>query len=190
MNDLWLNRHGVMTLASLCLVVGPGCSSVPKGELTVRPEPQASSVLSSNTAPPKVFKHIPKHRPKTAQKFNPVFWFGNMDRPFPPESYRPADPNRVRKWYWRNPGHNFTFYVVGITDKEFERVGRFPENVFHSDGGWNWAVCRYKCLRLPFVSYERGRFQFYCGWRNRGNFGTKLACRSRSRFLSTQPTVQ
>jgi hypothetical protein len=32
-------------------------------------------------------------------------------------------------------------------------------------------VCEYKCLRLPFVSYWRGYFNFYCGWRNRGQFG-------------------
>ena len=33
------------------------------------------------------------------------------------------------------------------------------------------AVCKYYCLRLPFISYHRGNFYFYLGWRNRGNFG-------------------
>jgi hypothetical protein len=108
------------------------------------------------------------------QKCNPVWWFGNEDDPVPPPGYRPDDPRRERRWYYRNPLHNFTFYLVGIADKPFERVGRAPDKAFHPDGGWNWAVCRYKCLRLPFVSYQGGHCRFYVGWRNRGNFGCKL----------------
>jgi len=27
---------------------------------------------------------------------------------------------------------------------------------------------------LPFLSYHRNRFNFYFGWRERGNFGIKL----------------
>ena len=141
--------------------------------------PLPGGAAATNAPPRKVFKNIPEHRPKTVQKLNPVFWFGNLDDPVPPDSYRPDDPHRVRKWYWRNPCHNFMFYVIGIADKEFERVGRFPEKVFCPGEGWNWAVCKYKCLRLPFVSYQKGRFKFYCGWRNRGNFGIELICRKR-----------
>lgn len=74
----------------------------------------------------------------------------------------------------RNPFHNFDHYVIGVGDKSFTRVGRFPDQNAKPNGGWNWAVCKYKCLRLPFVDYQRGRFEFYIGWRNGGNFGMKL----------------
>lgn len=93
----------------------------------------------------------------------------------PPEDYRPDDPNRVRRWYWRNPGHNFDFYVVGIADKSFVRTGRHPSAVFNPAGGWNWACSHRGWCALPFASYLRGRFKFYLGWRERGNFGIKLA---------------
>jgi hypothetical protein len=119
----------------------------------------------------------PKVAVRTSQKFNPVWWFGNADDPEPPEWYAPGDPARRRKWHLRNPLHNFTFYVVGVADKPFERVGRNPQDVFHPDGGWNWATCRYKHCRLPFFSYKRGRFATYWGWRERGNFGLKLTFR-------------
>jgi len=114
----------------------------------------------------RVVKHYPK--------WNPVWWFGNVDRPTPPDWYRPDDPGRQRRWYWRNSLHNFTHYVIGIYDKPFVRVGRYPDRVMAPNGGWNWAVCKYKFLRLPFISYQKGGFKFYCGWRERGNFGMKL----------------
>jgi len=112
---------------------------------------------------------IPAHA-----KWNPKFWFGNLDDPVPPADYRPADHNRVHKWYFRNPTHNFTFYVIGIADKKFRRAGHHPADVFNPHGGWNYAVCKYKWARLPFVSYQRHKFSFYLGWRERGNFGLKL----------------
>ena len=82
-----------------------------------------------------------------------------------------SDPHRNWKWYWRNPLHNFTFYVIGIADKTHIRTGKYPKRVFAPGGGWNRTVSKYKLMRLPFVSYERGGFYFYLGWRNRGNFG-------------------
>jgi len=114
--------------------------------------------------------------PKGA-KWNPRFWFGNLDDPLPPADYLPNDKHRVTKWYWRNPFHNLFFYVIGLGDKTFKREGIAPESVFHPQGGWNWAVSKYGWWRLPFVSYEgkQGKsVHFYIGWRNRGNFGVKL----------------
>jgi len=110
------------------------------------------------------------------QKWNPIWWFGNADEPTPPDWYRPNEKLRTCEWHFRNPLHNFTFYVIGIADKDFDCVGKYPKEVFNPNDGWNRTVCRYKCLRLPFVSYKKGRFQFYCGWRDRGNFGFKLRC--------------
>jgi len=109
-----------------------------------------------------------------SQKWNPKFWFGNADDPVPPADYRPNDPHRITKWYWRNPTHNFNFYIIGISDKTFRRAGRCPDQVFNPHGGWNWTVCKYKWARLPFISYHKRKFSFYFGWRERGNFGIKL----------------
>ena len=107
-------------------------------------------------------------------KWDPKFWFRNLDDPLPPPDYRPNDKHRVRKWYYRNSLHNFDFYIIGLADKTFRRSGRFPGDVFNPRAGWNWAVCKHKWVRLPFVSYHRRHFQFYFGWRERGNFGIKL----------------
>ena len=74
----------------------------------------------------------------------------------------------------RNLGHNFTFYVIGIADKESERVGYYPERVFNPSGGWNVAFSRCEFFWLPFISYQKGGLKFYIGWRDRGNFGFKL----------------
>src|SRR5581483_3943969 len=116
--------------------------------------------------------HIP-----TTRKFNPKFWLGNLDDPVPPADYLPNDKHRVRKWYWRNPAHNLFFYVIGIADKTFRRSGRCPADVFNPHQGWNWTVCKYKWVRLPFISYRREPFKFYIGWRERGNFGMELKWR-------------
>jgi hypothetical protein len=118
----------------------------------------------------------PTNLPKISfrNKINPIWWFGNVDDPTPPDSYRPDDKHRLLKWHWRNPFHNFDFYVVGVADNNFTRSGRYPAGNGNPHGGWNVAVTKYKWTRLPFVSYSRGKFNFYLGWRNRGNFGLKL----------------
>lgn len=111
---------------------------------------------------------------RTIQKFNPVWSLGNADDPEPPAWYRPESPNRRWLWQMRNPLHNFTFYVVGVSDKPTTRTGRYPSDVFAPGGGWNWAFVRHKFIPLPFVSFD-GRFcRFYLGWRESGNLGSKL----------------
>lgn len=106
-------------------------------------------------------------------KCNP---FGNFDDPYPPADKWPDKPKRVRYllWYfWRNPMHNFTFYWMGIADKSFASMGKYPYDVFSPIGGWNWAIRKHKWLRLPFISYL-GWCKFYIGWRERGNWGLKF----------------
>jgi hypothetical protein len=135
--------------------------------------PTLAAPASTNKAPA-IFHHIPRQKFPSCKKSNPIWWFKNADDPAPPPGYRNGKCCRKFMWYMRNPFHNFDHYIIGIGDKPFTRVGRFPEQVANPNGGWNWAVCKYKCLRLPFVDYQRGRFEFYCGWRNGGNFGMKL----------------
>jgi len=137
-----------------------------------RGETLAPPVLTNQ--PPRVFHHFPHQKFSPCLKRNPIWWFKNADDPVPPPWYRKGKCCRKFMWYMRNPFHNFDHYVIGVGDKPFTRVGRFPDKNAKPNGGWNWAVCKYKCLRLPFVDYQRGGFEFYMGWRNGGNFGMKL----------------
>lgn len=107
-------------------------------------------------------------------KINPIWWFGNADQPHPPDWYRPGSKYRNVVWYFRNPLANFSNYVIGIGDKQSVRSGKYPTKISNPRGGWNYAVSRRHVLYLPFIDYKRGRFEFYFGWRQRGNFGIKL----------------
>jgi len=139
--------------------------------------------------------HTIKVAPKAAlpeihfyDKLNPVWWFGNEDDPTPPGWYRPDDNLRTTKWYFRNPLHNFNFYVIGVSDKHFYRSGQFPGRNSDPRGGWDFAVARRHILLLPFVSYDRDWCNFYFGWRERGNFGIKLNFPSKSKKKSKSGT--
>ena len=160
-------------IAIAMLFVLAGCATSAGSGPQQQSREGVTNVATAPTATA-IHTNVPRHRFKTTQKLNPVFWFGNADDPVPPPWYRPDDPKRLRRWYWRNSCHNFTFYVMGIADKDFTRVGCRPNVVFNPEGGWNWTVCRYKCVRLPCISYQRNDFKFYIGWRERGNFGVKL----------------
>ena len=107
-------------------------------------------------------------------KLNPVWWFGNIDEPVAPAWYRPDSKHRDFLWHLRNPLHNLDHYVIGISDKTFVRYSKSSENNSAKDGGWDFALARRKLVVLPFLSYQHGRFNFYFGWRERGDFGIKL----------------
>jgi len=116
------------------------------------------------------------HAPKIHfyNKLNPVWWLKNSDDPVPPNWYRPDEKHRKILWSFRNPLHNFDFYVIGVADKKFYRSGQYPKMNSDPHGGWDFEAARYKFIWLPFVSYHRDNFDFYLGWRNHGNFGIKL----------------
>lgn len=107
-------------------------------------------------------------------RLNPIWWLGNADEPRPPEWYRPNARTRTFTWYLRNPFANFSKYVIGIEDKKSIRSGKYPDKIGNPHGGWNFAVSRRHILILPFIDFKHGRFEFYSGWRQRGNFGMKL----------------
>ncbi|TDU64133.1 hypothetical protein EI77_04317 [Prosthecobacter fusiformis] len=133
-----------------------------------------SPMKTKHTPDPDVFFHSAQPPPGGTQKWNPLWWVGNADDPVPPHWYRPGQKMRSTLWQLRNPMHNFTFYVIGIHDKEFVRLGKQPGAVFRKGGGWNWAVIHHGWLRLPFVSYEGENIRWYALWREKGNFGLKL----------------
>lgn len=98
-----------------------------------------------------------------------VLWaiFGNEDDPNPPGDYLPGESVTWRRvcWWFRNPLHNLTFYVLGCADKPTAVIGRLPFSVFAPDGGWNWAFTFSGWFPRPFVSHRGERFQWYVGWR-------------------------
>ena len=107
-------------------------------------------------------------------KLNPVWWLENADDPVPPAWYLPQDKHRALKWRFRNPFHNFDFYVIGVADKKFMRSGHYPERNSDPQGGWDFEVARRRLALLPYVSYERKKFNFYFGWREHGAFGVEM----------------
>ncbi len=132
---------------------------------------------------------VPPDHPKirTIQKFNPLWWFKNADDPKPPADYQPTNPHRNLNWSVRNLLHNFTFYVIGVADKKVTRAGRYPKAVMNPRGAFNLAVTFYGPLPLPFFSYHRRHFNFYLGWRERGNFGIKLNFHSSPKPPTPEP---
>lgn len=107
-------------------------------------------------------------------KLNPIWWFGNCDEPRAPAWYRPNKRFRNLAWHLRNPFEDFSNYVIGISDKRSVRSGRYPTQISNPHGGWNFAVSHRGIVYLPFWDYKHDRFEFYFGWRERGNFGIKL----------------
>ena len=85
---------------------------------------------------------LPPKAPKIHfyQKLNPIWWLKNSDDPKPPAWYRPDEKFRGLKWSFRNPLHNFDFYIIGVADKPFYRSGRFPEKNSDPRGGWDFEA--------------------------------------------------
>lgn len=156
------------------LVLAVGCATTSPVLTPEAPPSEVSIEKAIEPSAPAESGDAPRPKPRFRQKLNPIWWLGNFDDPIPPEWYRPGKRFRKARWHLRNPFHNFTFYVIGIADKDFTRSGTHPGRVFNPEGGWTRAVSRHRWRRLPFVSYIRNDFKFYAGWRERGNFGLKL----------------
>jgi hypothetical protein len=170
-----------LTKLPLALFLAGAFGLFPAGNLFAKYVPEAHPMVRTNATEQSAHWHTitikpPPKAPKIHfyQKLNPVWWFKNADDPKPPAWYKPDDKHRRLKWSFRNPLHNFHFYVVGVADKEFSRSGKFPALNSDPRGGWDFEVARYKFIFLPFVSYHKPNFDFYFGWRNRGNFGIKV----------------
>ena len=170
------NWHGLILVAALLLISGQ--STFARSEPAAwQPQPMKCPPAGTNSAKWHSVRVTPRPGlPKmhTYNKLNPVWWVENSDEPVPPKWYKPDDKHRVMKWHFRNPFHNFGNYVIGVADKKFVRSGKYPERNSKPRGGWDFAVARRKLVLLPFISYQRGSFNFYFGWREHGNFGIKL----------------
>ena len=172
---------GLVLLGAFALTLGRA-QVRPQRIAVLQPKPPATnSVAGTNAASLDGKWHSVIRRPSPKlpkihwyNKLNPIWWFKNADEPKPPAWFRPGEKRRQFKWFLRNPFHNLTHYVIGIADKKYVRSGRYPEKVSNPNGGWNFAIARRGIVFLPYLSYRRGKFEFYFGWRVLGNFGIKI----------------
>ena len=117
-----------------------------------------------------------------SKKLNPLWWIQNEDDGncgdkgfFERVCNNKCDIKCKIRWFIRNPFHNFMFYVIGVADRKCDRK---PKSIWNKKGySWNFDYTKCKWLYLPLISYrsKNGKFEFYFGWRDRGNFG--IACR-------------
>jgi len=109
-------------------------------------------------------------------KLNPKWWIENSDDPLP-WWWKPDAPldERKRSWMRRNPFHNFTHYVVGVSDRHTHRIGLNARSIWNDKGPFNASVTRAgPLIYLPMIS-NRGRFlEWYVGWRESGSFGAAM----------------
>ena len=125
------------------------------------------------------YKKPPKWWPFHNRIIGRLLWkvIGNSDDPEPPSWFKPNDKHRILKWYIRNPFHNFTFYIIGLEDKDRICYGINAGKVLTD--GFCVYLSKIKGLPIivPFLSYQRTMknriFQFYIGWRRGGAFGIK-----------------
>ncbi len=75
----------------------------------------------------------------------------------------------------RNSFHNFTHYVIGVSDRHSHRIGINAPSIWNDSGPFNMSVTRCGPLMyLPMVS-NRGPFlEWYVGWRVYGSWGAAL----------------
>ncbi len=155
-----------------------------------------------------LYRIIPRHyRQLTWYHIGPFcLWilFGNDDDGIfgegPRALWRMNEPPSCKKaflWSTRNPLHNYTFYILGCafennSSDEFMVVDIRPGTaLFFSYEPYGTTVFSDKknCLFIafhslrPFISFRytfesKKKIECFCGWRERGNFGLKMALRS------------
>jgi hypothetical protein len=71
-----------------------------------------------------------RERAPLRQKMNPMWWFMNSTEQTVDEApwYRPAWPNwrRWLCWSLRNPLQNLRAFVLGVSDRNYNIIGRAP----------------------------------------------------------------
>lgn len=119
------------------------------------------------------------HKAKRATvPFKGLLWafFGNEDDgPYGDNKWRAGRSKTFKlalEWWFRNPAHNWCFYVIGIADSDHYFEGRKDWGV---DPGFSFHYT-YKLggIKLPLLSYVGKKKGWYIGWRPSGAFGVSL----------------
>jgi hypothetical protein len=162
---------GLATLLLLGML--SGCALVP-GESRVALERQIDS-RHHHYQPPKNPELSGSHV-AGVPKANPAWWMANSDDPLP-WWWKPDAPlaERKRTWMLRNPLHNFTSYVMGVSDRHTHRYGIHAGDIWNDRGGFNATVTQAgPLLYLPMISCRGPLLEWYLGWRTSGSFGGAL----------------
>lgn len=139
---------------------------------------------------------IPRHRTQIypLDLGHLTMWalFGNDDDGIfgegPHANYKPHCKPSLGKavfWWFRNPLHNFCFYVIGSADCKNRHVALIKTNPpFLTEVSFNGGK--------PFFKIEaditKNRLAtFYIGWRERGNFGIKLNTSKKKKIEEASP---
>ena len=111
------------------------------------------------------------------KKLSPFWWFGNED-----DGWHGDDKWRAGRektlllaliWFFRNPMHNFTFYVIGISD--YPRTFYSNKLWGKADGfSFHYTPTPVLNIPLPMVAYVGKKIGWYIGWRPYGSFGISL----------------
>lgn len=88
-----------------------------------------------------------------------------------------------RRWLvwnvFRNPLQNFRAFVVGVQDRNYTVIGKYPvqcvqrDDLIPPETGWQYCLIK-TAVPLPFVSYSGKRILWYAGWQPSGFFGFKI----------------
>ncbi len=138
-----------------------------------------AGVAISQAEDRRVFHHQGReHKIPVTRKLNPIWWLKNEDRPYD-EGWKEGKPEWYRKFTFnlRNPGHNFTHYVLGVADRDFTRRGPDAAHVWSQDPERRHNPCCITegvLLPRPFLSRKGILLESYIGWRQDGNFGIAL----------------
>lgn len=154
---------------------------------------------------------IPRHRSQVRLYDMPrwIHWgvLGNDDDGIFGEGQRVPYSTNIHagtfvRWWMRNSLHNFCFYVVGsaqwkrhyhavlfsIGNGRVRILSRGEKGVFDSDNSFKIAFNDFKpFIALQFAHFKNRRFQFYVGWRDRGNLGFKLRPWAKATSRGKQP---
>lgn len=117
------------------------------------------------------------------KKLLPIWWLMNDDEQTVDQAtwYMPGEPHWKRWLYWnvfRNPAQNLSAFVLGVQDKNYKVVGKYPVLTIQRDDlrpqeyGYHYTVIE-KLLGLPFVSYCDQKKVWYIGWQPNGFFRMK-----------------
>lgn len=117
------------------------------------------------------------------KKINPLWWFGNEDDGwFGDDRWRNGRKPSLAlaiTWFFRNPLHNLTFYVLGIADHDRTFYSTKPWGRRTPDGGatgfsFHVVIAKNGFLPLPMIAYVGEKHGWYIGWRPYGSFGISL----------------
>ena len=95
--------------------------------------------------------------------------FGNDDDGPAPDFYRPSPWVIALCWWFRNPAHNLTFYVIGFKGRARGYRG-FNTDAIGRGVGWTE---RDDGKRFPFLVWNSARWMRCAGWRPSGAFEIK-----------------